>query len=189
MPMLQEQLHAKLAGIYLRGSDHTNAIEQLKAVIRDQPTDPLAYYYVGELCNEERRPEEAMDYFNKAILLKSDFEVAYYGLAQAQLSLHKSTEALETLETVRKKFPESFALDYYSGVASSEKNISQRPKCWPKQPSRSCWIGVFILSLAPRTSARAITSTPNNTSRNAWNFRRTGPRPVIIWDTCGPTVE
>jgi tetratricopeptide (TPR) repeat protein len=125
VPMLREQLHGKLAGIYLRSSDRTNAITQLQAILRDDPTNAEVYYYLGFLCYGEKRAVEAVDYFNKTILLNPDFLEAYYQLALAHLSLNQSKEALETLEKARSKSPQNFLLEFYSGLAwSSAKDYA-----------------------------------------------------------------
>jgi tetratricopeptide (TPR) repeat protein len=121
VPVVREQLHAKLAGIYLRDSNRTNAIEQLQAIVRDDPTNTQAYFYLGFLMYSDKRAAEAVDYFNKAILLNPEMSEAYYNLALAQLNLNQSGDALATLDSARKKFPENFLLDFYSGMACGEQ--------------------------------------------------------------------
>jgi len=120
VPAVREQLHAKLAEIYLRGSDRTNAIEHLRAIVHDDPTNPQAHYWLGYLYFGDKKPEQASDQFNQAILLSPDFAEAYYHLALAQLSAGKANEALGTLENIRAKFPHSFLLEFYSGLACGE---------------------------------------------------------------------
>src|SRR5258706_3424695 len=46
VPLIRERLHAKLTDIYLRGEDRKLAIGQLEAIIRDDPTNPQAYYFL-----------------------------------------------------------------------------------------------------------------------------------------------
>lgn len=121
VPPIRERLHAKLATIYLRDSDRTNALEQLQAIIRDNPTNPTAYYYLGFLTYSEKKPAEAAEYFRKAITLNPDFAEAYYDLALAQLALNQPAEALSTLQKAREKFPVNFALEFYSALAYGEQ--------------------------------------------------------------------
>lgn len=120
VPALRDQLHAKLAAIYLRGSDRTNAIEQVQVIVRDDPANPQAHYWLGYLYYGVKRTEEASDQFNQAILLQPDFAEAYYHLALAQLSGGKPNDALQTLEKVRTKFPQTFLLEFYAGLAAGE---------------------------------------------------------------------
>jgi tetratricopeptide (TPR) repeat protein len=121
LPMLRERIHAKLAGIYLRGSDHKRAVEQLEAIVRDDPTNPEAYYYLGYIAYTEKKPAEAAEYFSKTILLNPDFPDPYYELSLAQISLNKADEALATLEKARKKFPQNYTLELCAGLAYGRK--------------------------------------------------------------------
>jgi tetratricopeptide (TPR) repeat protein len=121
LPMIRERIHAKLAGIYLRGSDHKRAVEQLEAIIREDPTNPEAYYYLGYIAYTEKKPAQAADYFNKTILLNPDFPDPYYELALSQISLNKSDDALDTLDKARKKFPQNYTLELCTGLAYGRK--------------------------------------------------------------------
>jgi tetratricopeptide (TPR) repeat protein len=129
VPLIRERVHAKLAGIYLRDSDHKRATEQLQALVQEDPTNPQAYYYLGFLAYNDKKPAEAAEYFNKTLLLSPDFEQAYYDLALAQISLNKGDEALATLEKARKKFPQSFPMELWTGLAySRQKNYTEALK-------------------------------------------------------------
>jgi tetratricopeptide (TPR) repeat protein len=126
LPIVRQRVHAKLAAIYLRSSDHKRATEQLEAVIRDDPTNPQAYYYLGFLAYNDKKTPEAAEYYNKTILLNPDFEPAYYDLALAYISLNKADDALVVLEKARKKFPQNFAMELWSGLAySRQKNYAE----------------------------------------------------------------
>jgi tetratricopeptide (TPR) repeat protein len=106
-----------LAERYLRSADLTNAAVQLQLLIRDNPTDPRPYFFLGAVALEQRKYKEAIDHFNKAILLNPDYEPAYYDLAVAQLSAREPKAALATLEQARAKFERSFQSEYYAGLA------------------------------------------------------------------------
>jgi tetratricopeptide (TPR) repeat protein len=121
LPIVRERVHAKLANIYLRGSDNKHAIEQLEAFVHDDPANPQAYFYLGRLCYEEKKYPAAIDYLNKAILLKPEFEEAYYSLALAQLAGNATSDALATLDRARNRFPPSFELELWSGLAYSRQ--------------------------------------------------------------------
>lgn len=121
LPLLEERVRANLATIYLRGSDHKGAVEQLQAILRGDPTNPQAYYYLGRLALEDKKPAEAADHFSKTLLLRPDLESAYYYLALAQIELNKSSEALATLGKARQKFAQTFALEFYTALAYSRQ--------------------------------------------------------------------
>lgn len=121
LPLLRERIHGKLAGIYLRTSDHTKALEQLEAIVRDDPTNPEAYYYLGYITYTEKKPAQAAEYFSKTILLNPDFPDPYYELALCQINLDKSDEALATLDKARKRFPQNYTLELCTGLAYGRK--------------------------------------------------------------------
>jgi tetratricopeptide (TPR) repeat protein len=117
LPLVQERIRANLAEIYLRSSDHKRAAEQLQAILREDPGNPQVYYYLGRIALEEKQPAEAADALSKALLFKPDLESAYYYLAVAQLELNKANEARATLDKARQKFPQSFEMEFYTGLA------------------------------------------------------------------------
>ncbi len=114
---VRERVRANLADIYLRDSDHKLAAEQLEAIVRDDPTNPQAYYLLGRFALEANQPAEAVEHFRKMIVLSPGFEPAYYFLAMAQIDINKPGEAVATLESARKRFQPSFALEFWTGMA------------------------------------------------------------------------
>ncbi len=121
LPLIRERVHARLAEIYLRGSDHKKAVEQLEEVVRDDPTNPQAYYWLGRIAYFDKRYSDAVEYFSKTVLLSPDIEEAYYDLADAQIELKKTGEALATLDKARRRFPQSFQLEVLSAMAFGQE--------------------------------------------------------------------
>jgi tetratricopeptide (TPR) repeat protein len=121
LPLIEERVRANLTNIYLRSSDHKRATEQLQAILRDDPTNPQAHYYLGRLALEDKKPAEAADHFSKTILLSPEFESGYYFLALAQMDMDQGSEALATLGKARQKFAQSFDLEFYTGLALSRQ--------------------------------------------------------------------
>jgi tetratricopeptide (TPR) repeat protein len=121
LPLIEERVRANLTNIYLRSSDPKRAAEQLEAILHDDPTNPQAHYYLGRLALLDKRAPEAADHFNKTILISPDFESAYYFLALAQIDMDKGSEALATLDKARRKFAQSFDLEFYTGLAYSRQ--------------------------------------------------------------------
>ncbi|HVM51126.1 MAG TPA: tetratricopeptide repeat protein [Candidatus Acidoferrum sp.] len=128
-PALRERVRANLAEIYLQGSNHKLAAEQLEEIIREDPTNPQAYYFLGRFALEANKPAEAADNFSKMVLLSPEFEPAYYLLAMAQLDLNKPAEAVATLDKARQKFQPSFAMEFWTALALSRlKNYTEAIK-------------------------------------------------------------
>jgi tetratricopeptide (TPR) repeat protein len=121
LPLIEERVRANLTNIYLRSSDHKRAVGQLEAILRDDPTNPQAHYYLGRLALEDKRTVEAADHLSKTILISPDFESAYLFLALAQIEMDKSSEALATLDKARRKFTQSFDLEFFTGLAYSRQ--------------------------------------------------------------------
>jgi len=105
----------------LRGSDHKAAAQELEALIADDPTNAQAYYSLAVLAMEQKELEKAAEHLSKAILLNPEAAPPYADLARVQLSLKRTSDALATLEKARRKFPETFLLEYLSGAAFAQQ--------------------------------------------------------------------
>lgn len=117
LPQARDLVRDRLVRIFLREGDRRRAAEQLQAIVRDDPSNAQAYYLLASLAAAERRWQEMADYLRKTILFRPEFEAAYYDLASAQLALGRPEDALATLETAAKKFPQNFALEFRLGLA------------------------------------------------------------------------
>jgi len=126
LPLLRDNVRTKLANIYLRARDRQRAVEQLEAIVRDDPSNAQAYYFLGTIASEENRWAEATDNLKKTILFNPDFEQAHYDLAAAQLALSNSGDALATLDRARARFSTSFVIEYLLGMAhNQQKNYAE----------------------------------------------------------------
>jgi tetratricopeptide (TPR) repeat protein len=116
--VLRETLHEKLAGIYFQAEDKTNAMKQLEAIVRDNPTRyPRAWFFLGELAFDDDKLAEAADDYENAIHWDPSLEEAYYKLALAQIELHRTEDGFRILDTARARFPQTFLGETYTGVA------------------------------------------------------------------------
>jgi tetratricopeptide (TPR) repeat protein len=107
----------RLIELYIRKEDRTNAATQLRAAVRDAPTNPQAHFLLGNVLFEDKQPKEAEECFRKTILLNPNFEPAYYDLALAQINLNAPRDALETLRKAQEKFQQNFISEFYEGLA------------------------------------------------------------------------
>ena len=121
VPSVRDNVRAKLADIYLRGTDRRRAAILLEAIVQDHPTDARAYYFLGNIAVDETNFVKAVECFSKTVLLDPAFEPAYGELASAQLALNKNAEAQATLAGGREKFPRRFLLEYLSGLTASQQ--------------------------------------------------------------------
>lgn len=124
-PSVGELVRARLADIFLGTTNRQQTAELLQWMVRANPTDARANYFLGSLAGERTNFVQAAECFFRTILLNPDFEPAYGELANMQLALNEPAQAQATLERARKKFPRSFLLEYLSGVtASRQKNYT-----------------------------------------------------------------
>ena len=110
-------LRDKLVNSYMASQDREHAAEQLEAILRDNPTSSQAYYLLGSLALEDKKPAKAAECFSKVILLNENFIQAYYDLAAAQLNLDQPHEALATLEKAGGKFKAGFVSELLTALA------------------------------------------------------------------------
>jgi tetratricopeptide (TPR) repeat protein len=119
---LRDEVRVKLADIYLRTHDSPKAVEQLEAIVRDNPANARVYYLLGSLAVENRKTAEAADYFEKALMFDENTKEVYYDLAQAQINLDKPKDAVATLDKARAKFQESFLSEFLRGLVEVREN-------------------------------------------------------------------
>ena len=105
-----------LAELYLRDNNPQGAAEQLKEIVRDSPTNPQAYYFLGAIAYEEKKFEDALENYRKALLLGMDTPQIYYDIASAQLAQQKPRDALDTLQKARRRYPKTFVSEFYSAL-------------------------------------------------------------------------
>ncbi len=124
--LFRENVHTKLANIYLRASDRKQAREQLEALVKSDPTNPQPYFFLGHLAVDDKKLAEAAECFAKTVILNPEFEEAYYELANVQLALDKPSDALATIEKARKKFPANYFMEFAAGIANARlKNFDK----------------------------------------------------------------
>jgi tetratricopeptide (TPR) repeat protein len=114
---LRDILRAKLADIFLRGDDRLRAAEQLAALVRDNPANAGAHYFLGAIALEEKRWDDAVSRFRLAVAGDPNFDQAYFDLAAALIAAGRGEEAITALEVVRRRKPASFVAEYMLGMA------------------------------------------------------------------------
>jgi tetratricopeptide (TPR) repeat protein len=125
-PLLQKVVRLKLADIYLRTNDRKSAIEQLEAIVREDPANVQAQYQLGRLAYEEERWADSVDYLRKVLVFNPDFEQAHYDLAAAQIGQGNTSDALATLDRARARFRSNFVLEYLLATAYTQaKNYAE----------------------------------------------------------------
>lgn len=119
----QAILRNRIVELYLRANDLKAAQSQLDALVRDQPTNPLAHYFLGAIAAEQKDWDKAVEFYEKTIQLnegaKTEFEPVYYDLAGVLITRDDPEDALKLLAKARAKFKPTFLLEFYTALAHS----------------------------------------------------------------------
>jgi tetratricopeptide (TPR) repeat protein len=105
-----------LAEMYLLGGRKDEAAQQLEIITRERPGNERAAFFLGTIAYERGDYAEAERLFRRTLLLRTDFEPAYYDLAAVHLAQDRADEALRVLEQARSLFKKSFQLEYLTAV-------------------------------------------------------------------------
>ena len=119
-PALRDVLRAKLTDIYLRQADRARALEQLSSMVRENPANAGAHYFLGAIAMEEKRWADAVASYQRACESQPEFELAQLNLATAQIAAGQPGAGLATLEKLRRKKAGNFTLEYLMGMAAQE---------------------------------------------------------------------
>ena len=120
------------ANIYYKKGDNNTFKDRLETAIELNPKEPTLYYNVGVMNMGQKKIEEAIKYFNKAIELKPDYSEAYNNIGAAildkavpiveemnkNLTDFKKYDALQT----KQKAVYKEAIPYYEKAYELNKN-------------------------------------------------------------------
>jgi tetratricopeptide (TPR) repeat protein len=115
-PGVRDIIRSKLTEAYLRGKDPSQARAELKRLLRRDPTNARVCYLLGSLAYEDGDFDVARDYFERVLVLRPEFEQAYYDLSGTLLNLDRVEQANTVVERARLKFPQSFAMEMLSAL-------------------------------------------------------------------------
>jgi tetratricopeptide (TPR) repeat protein len=111
-------LREKLGEILLDAHDTTNAAVQFQAIVKEDPVNYQAWYYLGILAHSDGKLPEAADDFDKARRLAPGLEQAYYRQALVLADQNRGDEALQVLDLARLRFRDSFDAQFFNGLVN-----------------------------------------------------------------------
>jgi tetratricopeptide (TPR) repeat protein len=91
-------VHLELGRVYICQRKTDDAVQELQLVLKDNPTDGDANYFLGGLLVQEGRFTEGIPYLERAKLAKPDFWAPYFYLGKAKLQLARPVEAVPLLQ-------------------------------------------------------------------------------------------
>lgn len=115
-PAIMALARTKLADALLRSNDHTGAAEQLKAIVREDPSNATANFFLGQIALEQHQWADAADYLKKVLVFNPQLEQAYYDLARAQIGSGDHAGAIATLEIARGKYSSNFVIEFLTAT-------------------------------------------------------------------------
>ncbi|MDD5579703.1 MAG: tetratricopeptide repeat protein [Methylobacter sp.] len=89
----------QLVKSYLTLKQSDKALKTLSEVIKKQPKNFVAYNLMGGVYGNDKKFDEAITYYRKAIELKPEWANSYSNLAAINLAQKNKTEAIKTLNT------------------------------------------------------------------------------------------
>lgn len=93
----QDDIHVKLANIYIEDENYTDAEKELKTASQVNPANALPYYTLGLLQQQQGKNVEAEKSFRQTVRLSPNDGNAYYGLGLALSKQGKYNEAITQL--------------------------------------------------------------------------------------------
>lgn len=128
-----EEMKEPIAQALAKG-DTTVAINLLNSEIELDPSYHYNYYVLGDIYFQREQYKKAEEFFRKALDAKSKHYDSMYKLGLVLIELEKYDEALELMDTGRKKDKDNKARfeDGYGLVMMKQKNYSEADKSFRK---------------------------------------------------------
>ena len=110
----------QLGALALSRLDAAGAASSLRVAVHAKPEDPIAHNLYGSALQTLGRSHEALEQFQLAVRLKSDFVNARYNLARSLIKAGRIDEAIENLRAVVAAYPnDRAARDYLASALAA----------------------------------------------------------------------
>ncbi len=121
-------IRSNLALAYYRLGDNEHAIKQYNAIIRYQPKDPKAYFFIGKIYAEDKKYTDAADILKKAHQLnpKDSHDLQEIGDIVYKNGNYEAAKTIFEMASVAKK--NSAAIYYKIGLCYKGMNIKDKAK-------------------------------------------------------------
>ena len=106
-------VHLELGRVYICRRQTDDAVRELQLVLKDNPADGDANYFLGGLLVQEGRFAAGIPYLERAKIAKPDFWAPYFYLGKAKLQLEKPAEAVVLLQRAAALNPADEISVYY----------------------------------------------------------------------------
>lgn len=110
-------LHLELGKLYISQRRTDGAVRELTEVIRQNPSDGEANYFLGALLIQGGKAAEGLPYLNRALEQKPDTWSTLFYLGKAKLRLGQHDAAISLLERAAQLNPDESSIYYQLGRA------------------------------------------------------------------------
>jgi len=110
-------VHLELGKVYISLRRTDDAIRELQLVLKENPGDADASYFLGALLVQRGRYAEGIPYLERAKSVKPDFWAPYFYLGKAKLRLEQPAAAVVLLQRAVKLCPDEASAYYLLGRA------------------------------------------------------------------------
>jgi superkiller protein 3 len=110
-------VHLELGKVYISLRRNDDAIRELELMLKENPGDADASYFLGGLLAQNDRYTEAIPHLERARKAKPDFWAPYFYLGKAKLRLEQPAEAVALLQRAVKLNPDEASAYYQLGRA------------------------------------------------------------------------
>lgn len=103
-PKSQSNVPARLAHAvaYYKIPDLKRSLEKIDSLIKEYPSDPFFHELKGQILFENRKPQDALAAYRKAVSLKSDSALILTETARVELSLDQAELTRQAADRLRK---------------------------------------------------------------------------------------
>ena len=79
----------------LKANDYVRAETLLSKLLSVQPTNTIALELMGVVCGMQKRPLDALEFFQKCLVISPENGSLYFNIAKALTDLKRDHEAIE----------------------------------------------------------------------------------------------
>lgn len=113
-------IREKLALCFVVDGNKERAIEVLKEIAQREPANYKIFFLMGELHEELKNTDLALSNYRSSLSINPNQLTPYLRIALLELRNKRPADALKQLDLAKEKFPNTFQVIYFYGLAYSE---------------------------------------------------------------------
>jgi tetratricopeptide (TPR) repeat protein len=110
-----DYLKRDLAMMYLQNKKEDRALEILNELSTRNPNDIDAWIMIGDIHQKQDRVENAIQAFEKALIIDSSRQPVYHALGELYMDSDRLNDAMRIYRQLVERYPESYVAHFYMG--------------------------------------------------------------------------